>query len=940
MSVSTRITRRDFLRHAGVGTGALVFGSYISPTGLFGDYLLPYAAPLDPFPEDPKGLPHFVLIEPVLGTIIIMSHRSEMGQGIRSSLAAVLADELEADWSRVVVRQADAEALRYAVPNPYRNTNPGSLPTYPIPEEFSQFVDSSRSMALYYKAMRGTGAGIRLVLIRAAAKKWGVKPEECEAVQHKVRHKATGRHFDYGNPLLLLEAGKLGKKQPPTYKEVTDAFKPSTGWRFINKENMPFVDAKDMATGKAVYGADVDLPGMMTAMIVRCPVANGKVKKFDDRAARAVPGVKWVEEVLPDGFPIVGGVGGGFMPHAGVAVVAENTWAALQGYRALKDKVEWDLGDPIAADNAKYDSVEFRKELEKNTKNTDHGDNKQLRNKGDVYPVLNSHPNPVVRSYYVPHLAQTPMEPPVAVARYENGRCEVWAPTQGPEVMQHYVGLALLRPTFKQLPEWLLWQVNAHDESNFQCAPYLWDAQERFNKKLGEVLAGPASPPLDLPELIRRRDALKKEVRDKVKVHATLLGGGFGRKSKPDYGVEAAFLASKHPGVPIRVQWTREDDIKFSYHNAASVQYFEAAQDGAGKTTALLQRSAFTSFFATLYPSAPPLFAAARAATLNGGEYPFGSGIERGHGLEDNPFNLKNLRIENCRAENHVRTGWMRSVANIYHAFGICSFADELAVAARRDSKDYLLELIGEGRSLNQKALADEGVEFFDNNAFPMDVCGTPYKVIEAYPADTQRLKKVIERVAMESGWDDKVKQYKGMPGRGLGIGAHRAFLSYVAMVIDVTLTDAKDIAGGVLKDSAGNVVKELKINEIWAAIDCGIAVNVDRVSAQVEGGVVYGLSLALRGEITLKKGAVEQNNFDDYPVLRLYQTPKINVIIMPPHPEPNGDHPDDPVNDAIPTGVGEPPTAPVAPCLANAIAAAGGPRIREVPFFRFVQIP
>ncbi len=926
MSVITRITRRDFLRHAGIGTGALVFGSYISRTGLLADYLFPITAPLD---ADPQGHPHFVAIEPLHGTIIIMSHRSEMGQGTSSSLAAVLADELEADWSRVVVRQADADALRYAVPNPYLPQHPEALPKFPVPEEFSQFVDSSRSMALYYSAMRGIGAGIRLVLVRAAAKKWGVPAAECEAVQHKVRHKASGRSYDYGNLLLLAEAKKFAKN-PPTYDEVKAALKPSREWRFINKEIAPsaaFVDVKDMATGKAAYGADVVLPGMMTAMVVRCPVANGKVKSFDPKAALAVPGVKWVEQVLPDDFPLVGGVGGGFIPHAGVAVVAANTWAALQGYRALRDKVEWDLAwDPIAKGNSKYDSLKFRDELERSTGDEEKSKNKQCRNKGDVYAAFELHPGIVERSYYVPHLAQTPMEPPVAVACYENGRWEVWAPTQGPEVMQHYVGLAMLRPRADQQKEWLLWQVYAQDESNFACAPFLWDAQNRFNELLGKEMGG-----LDLPTLIKRRDALKDEIRAKVKVHPTLLGGGFGRKSKPDYGLEAAFLATKHPGVPIRVQWTREDDIHFSYHNAASVQHFKAAQDGAGKTTALLQRSAFTSFFGTLFSARSELDAASRAATLNGGEYPFGSGIERGHGLEDNPFELDNLRIENCKAENHVRTGWMRSVANIYHAFGICSFADELAVAAGRDSKDYLLELIGKGQVLDLPA---EGVPFFDNNAFPMKACGLPlpYKVVEAYPADTQRLRAVVERVATESGWDDKVKRYKGMPGRGLGIAAHRAFLSYVALVIDVTLTDAKD--------GDGKDVKELKINEIYAAIDCGIAVNVDRVKAQVEGGVVYGLSLALRGEITLKKGAVEQNNFDDYPVLRLYQTPKINVIIMPPHREPNGTHPDDPANDSIPTGVGEPPTAPVAPALANAIAAAGGPRIREVPFFRFVQIP
>jgi isoquinoline 1-oxidoreductase beta subunit len=462
--------------------------------------------------------------------------------------------------------------------------------------------------------------------------------------------------------------------------------------------------------------------------------------------------------------------------------------------------------------------------------------------------------------------------------------------------------------------DWLVWQVSEEDE--FYCNHCAWEVQRSFNEELGRALGG-----LDLPALIKRRDDLKKEVRSKVKVHVTLLGGGFGRKSKPDYAVEAAFLARQHPGVPIRVQWTREDDIKFSYHNSVNHQYLKAAVGGDGKAVALLQRSAFTSFFATLYPAAPDLFAKARAATHNGGVYPYGSGIERGQGLEDMPFDVESLRIENCKAENHIRVGWMRSVANIYHAFGICSFADELAVAAGRDSKDYLLDLIGKGRVLDLKA---EGVKCFDNNGFPVEPCGTPVKILPGYPPDTGRLRAVVEQVAKDAGWDDKVKRYKGTTGRGLGIAAHRNFLSYVAMVIDVTLTDAKD--------SDGKDVKELAINEVHAAIDCGIAVNRDRVMAQMEGAVVYGLSLALRGEITVKKGAVEQNNFDDYPVLRLYQTPKnIHITIMPPAPNPE---------TAVPTGVGEVGVPTVAPALANAIAAAGGPRIREVPFFRFVQIP
>lgn len=892
MSVATKITRRDFLRQTGVGTGALVLGCYISPKGLFAEDIFHKSFPLN----------NFVAIEPIHGTIIIMAHRSEMGQGIRSSLAAVLADELEADWSRVEVRQADAEAERYVVQNPV----PGALPSFLITDEGSQFADSSRSMAAYYLPMRLFGAGIRLVLVRAGAKVLGADPAACVAQQHKVLHKASGRSVDYGDLLLLLEAKKVAE-HPPTVDEVTAALKPSAEWRFINKDTMPFVDAQDMVTGKAVYGADIHPSGMLTAMIVRCPVANGKVKSFDPKAALAVPGVKSVSEVLPKDFPIVGGVGGGFMPHAGVAVVAENTWAALQGRRALK--VEWDLG---GNPNASYDSKAYRGELEASTAKPGN----KLRSRGDVDAAFALPHKAVEASYYVPHMAQAPMEPPAAVALFENGRWEIWSPTQGPDVTQHYVGLAMLRPTNPM--EWLVWQVLELTEvKDTEKA-----AQSSFNELLGKVLG------VDQPALFKRRDDLKKEVRDKVKVHVTLLGGGFGRKSKPDYAIEAAFLATQHPGVPIRVQWTREDDIKFSYYNAVNHQYLKAAIDGGGRTTALLQRSAFTSFFATLFPPPNPqlpaavneTFKQARSSFHNSGEYPFGSGIERGQGLEDMPFDLEHLRIENCAAESHIRVGWMRSVANIYHAFSICSFADELAVAAGRDSKDYLLELIGKGRVLDLNTLKAEGLEAFDNNQFPVDPIlaqlssGKSVQILPGYPPDTGRLRAVAERAAKEAGWDDKVGRYKQTKGRGLGIAAHRSFLSYVAMVIDASLDD--------------NV---LTIHEIHAAIDCGIAVNPDRVRAQMQGGIIYGLSLALQGEITVKNGAVEQNNFDDYPVLRLYQAPKsINIYIMPPSGDPK---------DAVPVGVGEPPVPPVAPALANAIVAAGGPRLRKLPFWPEIQI-
>jgi isoquinoline 1-oxidoreductase beta subunit len=366
--------------------------------------------------------------------------------------------------------------------------------------------------------------------------------------------------------------------------------------------------------------------------------------------------------------------------------------------------------------------------------------------------------------------------------------------------------------------------------------------------------------------------------------------------------------------VPIRVQWTREDDIQFSFFHSVSHQRLKAALDGEGHATAWLQRSAFPSFFATLFAPAPsvpevvrPLVAKARSSYHGGGEYPYGAGIERAQGLEDMPFDVKNLRIENCPAQNHIRLGWMRSVSNIFHAFSIGSFADELAIEAGRDSKDYLLELIGKGRLLDLEA---EGVKCFDNNGFPvLKPAGNPPAVLP-YPPDTARLRGVVDRVAKESGWDEKVRKYKGMKGRGLGIAAHRSFLSYVAIVIDVSLNGAN----------------ELTINEIYGAIDCGIAVNPDRIHAQMEGGINYGLSIALLGEITVKGGAVQQHNFDDYPVLRIHQAPrKISSYIIQ--------------STENPTGVGEPPTPVVAPALANAIVAAGGPRIREIPFLRNVVV-
>ncbi len=352
-----------------------------------------------------------------------------------------------------------------------------------------------------------------------------------------------------------------------------------------------------------------------------------------------------------------------------------------------------------------------------------------------------------------------------------------------------------------------------------------------------------------------------------VVCHVTLLGGGFGRKSKPDYVAEAAIL-SKQLGRPVKVVWTREDDIKFDFYHAVAACYLKAAVDGRGRPTAWLQRSVFPPIGSTFDTSAR-----------------YGGAGEMSMGWSDLPFEIANHRAENGAAEAHVRIGWVRSVANIYHTFAHGSFTDELAHRAGKDPKDFLLELIGEGKILDLEA---EGVDY-PNMGGPID----------EYPVDTARLRHVIELVAEKSGWGTRA-----LPdGHALGISAHRSFLTYVATVVEVAV------------DDRGKVT----IPRVDTAVDAGTIVHPDRVRAQFEGAAVFGASLALLGEITASHGAIDQGNFDDYPVARMNQAPvQTNVYIVD--------------SDAPPAGVGEPGVPPFAPALCNAIFAATGQRIRELP--------
>ncbi len=734
------VGRREFLEVTGLGVaGSLILGLRPALAGA--------AA------ADPRAFRFnlFVSLD-VSGQVEIVAHRCEMGQGIRTALPMVVADEMEADFDRVRVVQALGDE-RYG----------------------DQNTDGSHSVRDFFEPMRKVGATARYMLRTAGAQAWGVPLEECEASQHFVHHRATGRRLGYGE--LAERAAAIPAPDPATLK-----LKERAEWRYIGK-GRKLVDVPDIVTGRAVFGIDARTEGMLHASIERCPVVGGKPTTFDREAALKVSGVRHVVEIEP------AALSEGFKPLGGVAVVADHTWAALQGRKALK--VAWDKGAESG-----YDSVAYRKELEAKATHPA----KVVRSRGDVDAALGTAAKRVSALYYTPHLTHSSIEPPAALAAVREGSCEIWACTQDP-----------------------------------------MSARKEVAKALGFPV-------------------------EKVTVHVTLLGGGFGRKSKPDFILEAALLSQK-VGRPVKVTWTREDEIRHGFYHSASAQHLEAGLDGEGRTVAWRHRTVFPTIASTFDAKA---------------EYP--PNWELGLGFSDLPFDVPNLRLENAPIAPHVRIGWLRSVANIYHAFAIGSFADELAHAAGADPRDYLLKLIGAPRFVDLKA------DGSDNPNYDASV--------QDYPLDTGRLRHVVELAANEAGWGRTLPK-----GRGLGIAAHRSFLTYVAVVAEVSVNDQGTA----------------RVEEAHIALDCGTFVNRDTVVTQAQGAVVFALSGALLDKITAKGGAVEQSNFHDYPLLRITETPRnIHVHLVE--------------SDAPPAGVGEPGVPPVAPAVANAIYAATGERRRELP--------
>jgi len=761
------IPRRDFLRGCGLSIGALAVG-YCLPAAAQQATSEPDKAPQSKptaasqaVESKAAGLNPNVFVHVAAdGTVTIVCHRSEMGQGIRSSLPVLIADELGADMARVKIQQADGDKA-------YGDQN----------------TDGSNSIRGIYEDMRLVGATARTMLVAAAAARWKVRAEECIAKDHLVTHSSSGRSLGFGE--LALSAGKL---KVPAAKDVV--LRPRGELTHLGKA-LPLLDAPAYVTGRAIYGADVKLPGMLTAVIARPPVVGGKVASFDPKRALAVPGVRHVIEMPHPNPPYM------FQPWGGIAVVADHTWAAMRG-RAELDVV-WDHGP-----NATYDSTRFAEQLAASVAKP----GEIARKVGDTEAALKSAARTVEATYHVPHLPHLPMEPPVAVARIDGERCELWAPTQNPQAAQKEVARAL----------------------------------------------GTSE--------------------DKVTVHVTFLGGGFGRKSKADFCSEAALLA-RAVGAPVRVQFTRADDVRHDYVNTVSANQLTAGLDERGQIIAWRHRTAFPSIMSTFgMPARPAL-------------------DDLQQGVLDLAFAVPNLSAEICDATAHARIGWLRSVYNIFQAFSIGSFVDELAHAKRADPREVWLELLGPARTMS---LADLGVKQLRNYGQPL----------EQHPVDAGRLRHVIERVTRASDWDNHKAR-----GRTFGLAAHRSFLSYTAVVASV----AKREDG------------KLAIDEIWLAFDAGTVVNMDRVRSQMEGAIIFGMSLALYGGITMKDGVIEQDNFrGGGRILRIAEAPRrVHIEIVE--------------SDAAPGGVGEPGVPPVAPAIANAVFALTGTRVRELPLHKSVPV-
>lgn len=746
-----KLSRRDFLTYAGISGSGLLLGCSAVPKSP----LEKFQAPLS---SEPQRLNIFVAIKPD-NSVEIVSHRVEMGQGSKTGIPQIIADELEADWQQVNVIQGLGDK-RYG----------------------DQNTDGSTSIRKFYDKLREMGASARTMLEQAAADYWQTELTNVYAKQNKVINKLTGSSLTFGDLAELASKQALPQVESLVYKSPES-------FNFIGKP-VPIVDLDDILVGNTTFGIDIDLPDLLIASVERCPVIHGKVKTFDATQALKIPGVVDVIEMPSTPETVV------YFPLSGVAVLATNTWAAMQGRKALK--IEWDLGK-----NKKHDSQKGFSTFKDNLKNAP----QLVAKRGDVSKGFASASQIVEAQYQTPYLAHAPMEPPMATAWFHDDICEVWACVQDPQA----------------------------------------------------VMAQAA--------------AMTKRPKEMFKVQPTLLGGAFGRKSKSDFANEAVYLADKTQR-PVKVVWSREDDIQLGYYHAGAVENIKAGLDDNGHITAWHQQAAYPSIGSTFnhQTNTPQDF-------------------ELSLGFGDFAYDIDNVLMEKAEAKAPVRIGWMRSVCNIQHAFALNCFLDEVAHAANIPTAQLMLQSLGADRDINHKQVYD-----FNFTNYGEELSRHPYSIA--------RYRNALETLMAKTPINENLPA-----GQGWGIAVHRSFVSYVAVATKVQVVDNK-----------------LTVKEIHCAIDCGLAINPDRIKSQMEGAMIFGMSIALMGKIDIKDGAVVQSNYHDYPVTRINQVPKIVVHSINPKENP-------------PSGVGEPGVPPVAPSIVNAVFAATGERYRTLPLNQYLVV-
>jgi isoquinoline 1-oxidoreductase beta subunit len=700
------ISRRNFLRVSATG-GAVLFSVCIP--GLRGTATVEAANGV----FEPNV---WVKIGADDSTTITLS-MLEMGQGVMTSMPMLVAEELDLDWNKVKTVWAPADPR-------YGNPNFGG----------AQLTAGSNSVRGMWKLLREAGAGARAMLITAAAQTWNVPENTCTTDKGEVIHAASNRRLRYG--ALVDKAAAVPVPKTVSLKSPKD-FK-------LAGKSLPRLDIPEKVNGSAGFGLDVQRPGMLIARVVRCPVFGGKVASFNADKAKAEPGVRNVVKI-----------------SSGIAVVADNYWAASKGVQALQ--VTWDEG-PLKTLNSADIMKKYAALAEQ--------PGKVARNDGDASAALKSNTKSFDRVYELPFLAHATMEPMNCTADVRGDSCDVWVPTQG-QTASHQAAIAA--------------------------------------------------------------SGLKAEA---VKIHTTYLGGGFGRRGEADF-VTDAVETSKAVGKPVKVVWTREDDMQHDYYRPVSYLKMSGALDASGKPTVFMQRIVQQSLLKKL-GSLPP------------------DGVDRisVDGSATLPYDIPNIRVEYTETDPGIPYGFWRSVGCSVQGYVVEAFIDEMARAAGKDPYQFRRDLLSK----------------------------------------QPRHRAVLDLVAEKSGWSKPAPA-----GRGRGIAMMEAFGSILAQVAEVSVTN-----------------NAVKVHKVWCAVDCGWVINPDTVKAQMEGGTIFGLTAALKGEITIQNGRVVQKHFNDYPVIRHNEAPEVEVHLVP--------------STETPGGIGEPSTAIAAGALVNAVAAVTGKRIYKLP--------